>query len=350
MSSLSLATALTRRLGIEVPVLQAGMALVARPPLVAAVSEAGGLGVLGAAASPPEALAREIAEVRSLTDRPFGVDLAFPPELIDTSPDVLAAVRLAAAEQGHGAPPPELVGLFEPGRTDALVEVCCEERVAAVVSALGSPARYVDRLHAAGVCVLALCGTPQQATRLRDDGVDAVIASGAEAGGHTGSVGSLTLWRACVEAVDVPVVAAGGVAGGASLAAALVLGCQAAWVGTRFLASPEASLHERAREAVLTMAVTDTAVTRAFSGKPMRVLHNRYVSDFESAGVQRGFPLQLLEGESASERGLRDGDVDGAALPVGQCGGLVNGPLSAGEVVQELVRDAASALRRWVPA
>src|SRR3546814_17077495 len=94
------------------------------------------------------------------------------------------------------------------------------------------------------------------------------------------------------------------------------------------------------------MAVTDTAVTRAFSGKPMRVLRNRYVSDFESAGVQRGFPLQLLEGESASERGLRDGDVDGAALPVGQCGGLVNGPLSEGEVVQELVRDAASALRR----
>src|SRR3546814_18073030 len=94
MSSLSLATALTRRLGIEVPVLQAGMALVARPPLVAAVSEAGGLGVLGAAASPPEALAREIAEVRSLTDRPFGVDLPFPPELIDPSPDVLAPLRL----------------------------------------------------------------------------------------------------------------------------------------------------------------------------------------------------------------------------------------------------------------
>src|SRR3546814_20910961 len=129
------------------------MALVARPPLVAAVSEAGGLGVLGAAASPPEALAREIAEVRSLTDRPFGVDLAFPPELIDTSPDVLAAVRLAAAEQGHGAPPPEPVGLFEPGRTDAQVEVCCEERVAAVMSALGSPATVVDRLHAAGFWV-----------------------------------------------------------------------------------------------------------------------------------------------------------------------------------------------------
>src|SRR3546814_16836571 len=106
MSSLSRATALTRRLGIEVPVLQAGMALVARPPLVAAVSEAGGLGVLGAAASPPEALARELAEVRSLTARPFGVDLAFPPALIATPPAVLAAVRLAPAEQGHGAPPP----------------------------------------------------------------------------------------------------------------------------------------------------------------------------------------------------------------------------------------------------
>src|SRR3546814_19977532 len=126
--------------------------------------------------------------------------------------------------------------------TEALVEVCCEGRVASVVSALGSAAGYVDRLHAAGVCVLALCGTPQQATRLRDDGVDAVIASGAEAGGHTGSVGSLTLWRACVEAVDVPVVAAGGVAGGASLAAALVLGCHAPWVFPRFLALPDAHL------------------------------------------------------------------------------------------------------------
>ena len=343
-----LATRLTERLGIEVPVLQAGMALVARPPLVAAVSEAGGLGVLGAAASSPEVLAREIAEVRALTDCPFGVDLVFPPELVDVMPDLRDQVQRELLGRPDGdALLAEISAVLEPGRVDALVEVCCRENVAAVISALGSPARFVDRMHAAGICVLALCGTPAQAARLESEGVDGVIASGAEAGGHTGRIGSLPLWRACVTAVAIPVVAAGGVVDGPTLAAALVLGCDAAWVGTRFLATPEAALHESAQDAVLAMAVTDTVVTRAFSGKTMRVLDNAAVAAFEAAGGHhRGFPLQLLEGDGASERGLRLGDVEHGALPVGQCGGLVARVLPAGEVVAELVHGAEAALTR----
>lgn len=344
-----LATRLTERLGIEAPVLQAGMALVARPPLVAAVSAAGGLGVLGAAASSPEVLAREIAEVRALTDRPFGVDLVFPPELVDVAPELRGQVERALGEhRGSEMLLAEIAAVLEPGRVDDLVDVCCREGVTAVVAALGSPERFVPQLHDAGVCVLALCGTPGQAVRLEADGVDGVIASGAEAGGHTGRIGSMTLWRACEAAVDVPVVAAGGVVDGPSLAAALVLGCDAAWVGTRFLASQEATVHQRARDAVLAMAVTDTVVTRAFSGKPMRVLGNAAVSAFEEAGGRhRGFPLQLLEGDGASERGLRLGDLDGGALPVGQCGGLLTEALPAGEIVTELTRGAAAALARW---
>lgn len=344
-----LATRLTRMLGIEAPVLQAGMALVARPPLVAAVSAAGGFGVLGGAASSPEVLAREIDEVRDLTTRPFGIDLVFPPELLDLPASVHEEVQRELAARPDGAGPlAELAAVLEPGRVDALVEVCCRKEVTAVVAALGSPARYVARLHDAGVRVLALCGTPAQAMRLEADGVDAVIASGAEAGGHTGRIGSLPLWRGCVDSVEVPVVAAGGVSDGRSLAAALVLGCDGAWVGTRFLAAHEAAIHPRARQAVLDMAVTDTVVTRAFSGKPMRVLNNRYVADFEAGGGrQRGFPLQLLEGDGATEKGLRRGDVDGGAVPAGQCGGLVTEELPAGTIVAELVNDALAALAPW---
>jgi len=345
----ALTTALTERLGIEVPVLQAGMALVARPSLVAAVCEAGGLGVLGAAASSPEVLAREIAEVRALTDRPFGVDLVFPPELLRRDPAV--AVQLDALRSGSGPGDTaiaHLVSVLEPGRIDALVEACCEARVAAVVAALGSPGPFVDRLHAAGVTVLALCGTPEQARRLEVDGVDAVIASGAEAGGHTGRIGSLTLWQACLDAVDVPVVAAGGIVDGRGLAAALVVGCQAAWVGTRFLATVEGDVHPRAKEVVVGMGVQDTTVTRAFSGKPMRVRTNRFVVEFEaSGGRHRGFPLQLLEGDGRSERGLRAGDVDDGAVPVGQAGGRITAVEPAGAVVGAMVRDAARALARW---
>jgi len=346
-----LATRLTERLRIEAPVLQAGMALVARPPLVAAVSAAGGLGVLGAAASSPEVLAREIAEVRALTDRPFGVDLVFPPELVDVAPGLRAQVERELADRPDGDTLlAEIAAVLEPGRVDALVDVCCREGITAVVAALGSPARFVERMHAAGICVLALCGTPAQAARLERDGVDAVIASGAEAGGHTGPIGSLPLWRSCVTEVGVPVVAAGGVVDGPTLASALVLGCEAAWVGTRFLATPEAALHERARASVLAMGVTDTVVTRAFSGKTMRVLANAAVAAFEEAGGQhRGFPLQLLEGDGASERGLRLGDIERGAVPVGQGGGLVHDVRPAGEVVAELVHDAEAALARRLP-
>lgn len=349
--AVDLSTPLSRRLGIEAPVLQAGMALVARPPLVAAVCEAGGLGVLGGAASDPDTLAREIAEVRARTDRPFGVDLVFPAELLRLDPAVqaeLAALRSGAT--GAAASVAELAGVLEPGRVEALVEVCCDQRVAAVVSALGSPGPFVGRLHAAGVVVLALCGSPDQARRLEAAGVDAVIASGAEAGGHTGRIGSLTLWQACLDAVEIPVVAAGGVVDGRGLAAALVLGCAGVWVGTRFLATVEGEVHPAVREAVVEMGVQDTTVTRAFSGKPMRVRANRYVSEFEAAGGRhRGFPLQLLEGGARSERGLRAGDLDEGAVPVGQAGGRITRIEAAGDVVADMAAGAAAALRRWAP-
>jgi enoyl-[acyl-carrier protein] reductase II len=344
---MALITGLMAELGMTAPVIQAGMGLVARPPLVAAVSNAGGLGVLGAANSNTATLRREIAEVRALTDRPFGVDLIFPSALTSNLVDFVAKAQdhIADLDEAGSEAIKEVLYVLEPGHIEDQVQVCIEEAVPVLVSALGTPAAWIDALHGAQIRVFSLAGTLSQARQLADGGVDAVIAAGSEGGGHTGAVGSLSLWNACVRSLEVPVIAGGGVVDGRTLAAALVMGCQAAWVGTRFVASEEGLAHENAKRRILEAAPEDCVITRAYSGKTMRVVRNDFVRSFEGREHDIApFPLQLTAAGGRSVRGLRGGDVAQGAVPAGQGVGAIDSVLPAAQIIEQMVREATAVL------
>lgn len=350
--SRSIHTPLCDLLGIEVPILQAGMGMGARHALASAVSSAGGLGVIGGAALSPAELRAEIEAVRARTDRPMGVDLLFPTAFTGGAPGAAneALEALADLPPEVRAELDELEGLLTPGWVDAQVQVCLEAGVEVLVAGLGSAAPYMADAHAAGTRVLALSGTVDQALRHVDDGVDAVIASGADAGGHTGRIGSISLWAAVTTALadrgdPTPVIAAGGIGDGRGLAAALVLGCQGVWVGTRFLATEEADVALAAKERVVGMQTGDTVVTRAYSGKPMRVVRNEFTESWRDREHETApFPVQVIATDGLARKGLLLGEVLRGAVPAGQGGGLVTGLLPAAEIVANMCAEACAAL------
>lgn len=313
-------TRLTELLGIEHPVMLAGMGGVAYSALAAAVSAAGGFGCLGASTMNAEMLAAEVAAVRKATDRPFGVDL------LTAFPDQLAAQVALLVEGG--------ASLF--------------------VAGLGVPTAVIDRCHRHGVLVASMCGKVAHAVRAVDAGCDLVVAQGTEAGGHTGQVATLPLVPLVVDAVGdrVPVVAAGGIYDGRGLAAALTLGADGVWVGTRFIATPEARAVAGYKDRLLATGEDGTMVSRAYSGKPMRVLRNEYTAHFERHPEElRPFPDQLRRsaGDGAFHLG-GDGavSVDPAreCYPAGQGVGGIDALVPAGELVTRLVAEAEAALAR----
>ena len=235
-------TRLTELLGIEHPVMLAGMGGVSYAPLVAAVSEAGGFGCLGASTMSAAQMVAEMAAVREATGRPFGVDL-------------LTAM---------------------PGDLAGQVEMVIEGGASVFVAGLGVPAAVVELCHRHGVLVVNMCGKVDHARRALDAGCDLVVAQGTEAGGHTGQVATMPLVPLVVDAVgaEIPVVAAGGIFDGRGLAAALALGADGVWVGTRFIATPEARGLPGYKDRLLVTAEDGTTISRAFSGKTMRVLRN----------------------------------------------------------------------------
>ncbi|PVM90911.1 NAD(P)H-dependent flavin oxidoreductase [Caulobacter endophyticus] len=315
---MALRTPLCDLLHVEHPILLAGMGGVSYAPLAAAVSAAGGYGVLGMAGTSPDFIRRQMRQVRELTDRPFGVDL------LAATPDALTAS----------------------------VEVIIEEGASAFVAGLGVPSPIIARLHAAGLKVMVVCGTVRHAQKAQDAGCDAVICQGGEGGGHTGLVGALPLIAQAVEAVEIPVIAAGGLYDGRGLAAALALGAQGVWMGTRFIASHEAHAGEVYRDAVLAARDEDTVRTRCYSGKPMRVRANPYVDDWETRpGDIQPFPLQAMASVQAGVLGGIGGQTEGldpdrSCLAMGQSAGGIRQVLPAGQIVADLVAEAEAAIRR----
>jgi enoyl-[acyl-carrier protein] reductase II len=315
---MALRTPLCDLLHVEHPILLAGMGGVSYAPLAAAVSNAGGYGVLGMAGTSPDFIRRQMRQVRALTDKPFGVDL------LAATPDALTAS----------------------------VEVIIEEGASAFVAGLGVPSPIIDRLRAAGLKVMVVCGTVRHARKAQDAGCDAVICQGGEGGGHTGLVGTLPLVAQAVEAVDIPVIAAGGLHDGRGLAAALALGAQGVWMGTRFIASVEAHAGEVYRQAVLAARDEDTVRTRCYSGKPMRVRANPYVDDWETrAGEIQPFPLQAMASVQAGVLGGIGGQTEGldpdrSCLAMGQSAGGIREVRPAGEIVASLMAEAETAIRR----
>ena len=314
-------TRLTELLGIEHPVMLAGMGGVSYHQLVAAVSEAGGFGCLGASTMSPDRMAAEIAEVRARTDKPFGVDL-------------LTAM---------------------PGDMTPLVEQIIAGGATVFVAGLGVPVEVVELCHRNGLLVINMCGKVDHARRAVEAGCDIVVAQGTEAGGHTGTVATMPLVPQIVDAVGdrVPVVAAGGIFDGRGLAAALALGADGVWVGTRFIATPEARSVVGYKDALLRSAEDGTVVSRAYSGKTMRVVRNDYTRFFEEhADELQPFPAQL--GRSIDDKAFHLGgddntlEVDPAreCYPAGQGVGAIGELVPAAELVHRFVREAEEALAR----
>ena len=299
--------------GIEHPVLLAGMGGVSMAPLVAAVSNAGGLGVMGAASLSPETLRAEIRKTKSLTTRPFAVDLLAPlPEMIE----------------------PYLPALFE-------------EEVPIFVAGLAVPEKYVGDMKRRGMKVVVMCGKVQHAVHAERAGADAVAAQGTEAGGHTGEIGTLALVPQVVDAVKIPVLAAGGIVDGRGLVAALALGAQGAVVGTRFIATPEASAAREYREALVRAHQEDTVRTRCYSGKPLRALKNPYIAEWERdpSRIKR-FPEQLVLSSQRNVMGYfnPEADPERTCMPAGQGIGGFREIKPAGDVLREIVAQAERVL------
>ena len=315
---MTLHTKLCDLLGMQHPIMLAGMGGVSYAELVAAVSNAGGYGVLGMAGRTPDFIRDQMREVKRLTDRPFGVDL------LAASPDSLTAS----------------------------VEIIIEEGASSFVAGLGVPMPIMERLKKAGLKVMVVCGAVKHAVKAEQAGCDAVICQGGEGGGHTGLVGTLPLVAQAVEAVKIPVVAAGGLYDGRGLAAALSLGAVGVWMGTRFIASEEAHAGQMYREVIVEATDEDTVRTRSYSGKPMRVKKNAWVDDWEKRPQDiQPFPQQAMISVQANAMGGIGGQVEGldpdkSCFAMGQSAGGVHDVLPAGEIVRRIMAEAEAAISR----
>jgi enoyl-[acyl-carrier protein] reductase II len=319
-----LRTRLTDTLQIEHPVMLAGMGGVSYHRLVTAVSEAGGFGCMGASTMGDGEMRREIAAVREATSKPFGVDLltALPRGLEDKVNDIIRG-----------------------GAT-------------AFVAGLGVPSDVVDLCHAHGLVVVNMCGKVRHAVAAVEAGCDIVVAQGTEAGGHTGRIATVALVPQVVDAVGerVPVVAAGGIVDGRGLAAALALGADGVWIGTRFIATPEARGVQGYKETLLRSHEDDTVVTKAYTGKTCRVIANSYTQEYESGEreVQR-FPAQVLQSmqDGANHLGGDETtdavDPDREFFPAGQGVGAIDALVPAGDLVHQIVDEAEAVLGKLRP-
>ncbi|MEO1641786.1 MAG: nitronate monooxygenase, partial [Pseudomonadota bacterium] len=317
---MGLHTELCDFLKVEHPIMLAGMGGVSYAEVCAAMSNAGGYGVLGMAGTSPDFIASQIEKVKTLTDKPFGVDL------------------LAA----------------DPQSLEASVDVIIEGGADSFVAGLGVPMPIMKKLKDAGVKVMVVGGAVKHAIKAEQAGCDAVILQGGEGGGHTGLVGTMPLVAQAVEAVNIPVVAAGGIYDGRGLAAALSLGAVGVWMGTRFIASTEAHAAQSYKDTVVGAGDTDTTRTRCYSGKPMRCRTNDYIKDWESRPEDiQPFPMQAALSVQTDVIGGIGGVTDEARLSVdkscfamGQSAGGVKDILPVAEIVKRIMAEAEESITR----
>ena len=299
-------------LGTEYPLLQGGMAWVANAPLAAAVSNAGGIGLIAAAATPPDILDQEILKAKSLTERPFGLNIML---MSPTAPD---ALELAAAH-----------------------------RLPIVTTGAGSPGKVLERLKPLGTVVIPVVASVTQARRVEKQGADAVVAEGMEAGGHIGELTTMVLVPQIVEAVKVPVIAAGGIADGRGVAAAFALGAEGVQLGTRFICCTECTVHPNFKQAVLDARDRSTSVTGQRTGHPVRCLRNKLTAEFDKLD-ERLAPLEEIEklGTGRLRSAVVDGDTEWGSLMSGQSAAMVNDILPARQIIERLFREARDVLQK----
>ncbi len=367
----ALRTPLCDLLGIEYPIILAGMGGAAGPTLAAAVSNAGGLGVVGATGYTPDELREMIRKLRSLTDKPFGIDLLLPSNIMEEGDREAVAATIPDANRQFVQQLQERFGVPKPGPARhqrptlsasfyrEQVRVVLDENVPVFASGLGNPAFMVPEAHERGMKVIGLAGNLRHANRVIDGGCDAVVAQGTEAGGHTGQISTLVLVPQIVEAVKpAPVIAAGGIATGRQLVAALALGAVGVWCGTAFLLSEEAYQDavemelqtewyvRTLKEKYVRAQPQDAKVGRWYSGKPMRHLKNPWSDAWEEPGAPAALPMPL-QGLLVAEaqRSVSQNHLEDLVYgPVGQAVGLLDEVRPAREIVSGMVREAEEAL------
>lgn len=314
-------TRITELLGIKYPIFQGGMAWVADGDLAGAVSKAGGLGIIGGGNAPKEVVKANIDKIKSMTDKPFGVNIML------LSPFV-----------------------------DDIVDLVIEEGVKVVTTGAGNPGKYMQRFHDAGITVIPVVPSVALAKRMEKLGVDAVITEGMEAGGHIGKLTTMTLARQVVDAVDIPVIVAGGIADGSGVAAAFMLGAEAVQVGTRFVVAKESNAHQAYKDKILKAKDIDTVVSASIVGHPVRAIKNKLSSAY--AAAEKDFLAGKISADSIEELGagaLRnavvDGDVANGSVMAGQIAGLVKREETCEEILKDLYYGAAEVIKeqasRW---
>ncbi|GAB4274414.1 MAG: enoyl-[acyl-carrier-protein] reductase FabK [Coriobacteriia bacterium] len=303
-------TRLTRLLGIEHPIIQGGMAWTSTAELVVAVAKAGAIGMIGAGHMPTDVLREEVRKAKAATDLPFGVNLM----------------------------------LLTP-HIDDLVQLVIEERVPVVTTGAGNPGPYMDDLKAAGMKVIPIAPSTALARRLEGLGADAIIGEGMEAGGHIGELTTFVLTRLLADAVDVPVIAAGGIADGRGIAAAFALGAEGVQLGTRFMAAQECTIHPAVKERLVKAKDRDTVVTGYCTGHPVRVLKNRLTRMLQELDREnRPEDLENL-GTGKLALAMREGDCDMGSLMAGQCAAMIDSVEPAASIVERLVAETREALQ-----
>lgn len=303
-------TRITELLGIEHPLIQGGMAWVAEYRLASAVSEAGGLGVIGAGGAPAEFVREQIRKARAATDKPFGVNIM----------------------------------LMNP-EADAIAQAAAEEGVKVVTTGAGNPGKYMKLWREAGIRVIPVVASVAMARMMERAGADAVVAEGMESGGHIGSATTMTLVPQVADAVDIPVIAAGGIADGRGFAAAFMLGAEAVQMGTRFVAAGESVAHDNYKKKIIGARDIDSEVTGMSHGHPVRQLRNQMTREYlrlEKQGASFEELEQLTLG--ALRKAVVDGDVVNGTLMAGQVAGLVKKEQSCREIIQEIMTEAEALL------
>ena len=302
-------TRITELLQIEAPVIQGGMAWVAEHGLAAAVSNAGGLGIIGAASAPPEVVREEIRKCKELTDNPFGVN----------------------------------VMLLNPN-ADEVAKIVVEEGVRVVTTGAGNPGKYMELWKSAGVRVMPVVASVAMAKLMERAGADAVVAEGMESGGHIGSTTTMALVPQVADAVEIPVIAAGGIADGRGLAAAFMLGAEGVQLGTRFVASTESIVHRNYKETILKAKDIDSVITGASTGHPVRSLRNQMTREYLELEREHADFMELEKLTLGSLRkAVIEGDTVHGTLMAGQIAGLIHEEKTCAQIIEELLSTARKA-------
>ena len=307
-----LKTKLTELLGIEYPIFQGGMSWIADAKLAAAVSEGGGLGIIAASNAPVEVVREMVRETKSLTDKPFGVNIML---MSDNAP--------------------------------AVAQMVIDEQVAVVTTGAGNPEKYMEMWKAAGIKVIPVVASVALAKRMERYGADAVVAEGTESGGHIGEATTMTLVPQVVDAVSIPVIAAGGIGDGRGIAAAFMLGAEAVQMGTRFLVAKECTVHQNYKDRVLKAKDIDSTVTGRTHGHPVRCLRNQMTREYVKL-ENEGKSFEELEYLTLGtlRKAVQEGDVTNGTVMAGQIAGMVSKEQTCKEMIDEMMAQAETLLGR----